>query len=196
MTQRPASYDVITTKLLAKNPVARYRSAEDLIRKTPDYYQHVARKRIDEKLGSVDRYATAHFDGTNPYQTAIAHTMVFLRHVLDDGDLGRLWDLRCVASHQANAFYFEDIPGSTSPEGQTGLVEYLFAGSLVFALDKIGNVATVDELWAAVGGYDLPDHALLERPSDMRKFPVQGALKITNLTLKGAGTWIDEAYGN
>ena len=77
-------------KLLDGREVVNYKSAEDLIRKTPDYYQHVARKRIDHKLGSVDRYATAHFDGSNPYQTAIAHTMVFLRHVLDNDDLGRL----------------------------------------------------------------------------------------------------------
>ena len=77
-------------KLLDGREVVTYRSAEDLIRKTPDYYQNVARRRIDEKLGSVDRYATAHFDGTNPYETAISHTMVFLRHVLDGDDLGRL----------------------------------------------------------------------------------------------------------
>jgi len=77
-------------KLLDGREVVTYRSAEDLIRKTPDYYQNVARKRIDEKLGSVDRYATAHFDGSNPYESAIAHTMVFLRHVLNDDDLGRL----------------------------------------------------------------------------------------------------------
>ena len=50
----------------------------------------MARKRIDHKLGSVDRYAAAHFDGTNPYQSAIAHTMLFLRHVLDEDDLTRL----------------------------------------------------------------------------------------------------------
>jgi len=50
----------------------------------------VARKRIDHKLGSVDRYAAAHFDGANPYQSAIAHTMLFLRHVLDKDDLTRL----------------------------------------------------------------------------------------------------------
>lgn len=77
-------------KLLDGREVVNYRSAEDLIRKTPDYYQHVARKRIDHKLGSVDRYAAAHFDGTNPYQSAIAHTMLFLRHVLDEDDLPRL----------------------------------------------------------------------------------------------------------
>ena len=77
-------------KLLDGREVVNYRSAEDLIRKTPDYYQHVARKRIDHKLGSVDRYAAAHFDGTDPYQSAIAHTMLFLRHVLDKDDLTRL----------------------------------------------------------------------------------------------------------
>jgi len=76
--------------LLDGREVVNYRSAEDLIRKTPDYYQHVARKRIDHKLGSVDRYAAAHFDGTDPYQSAIAHTMLFLRQVLDKDDLTRL----------------------------------------------------------------------------------------------------------
>ena len=77
-------------KLLDGREVVNYRSAEDLIRKTPDYYQHVARKRIDHGLGSVDRYAAAHFDGIDPYQSAIAHTMLFLRHVLDKDDLTRL----------------------------------------------------------------------------------------------------------
>jgi hypothetical protein len=77
-------------KLLDGREVVTYRSAEDLIRKTPDYYQNVARRRIDTKLGGVDRYAAAHFDGMNPYETAISHTMVFLRHVLEGDDLGQL----------------------------------------------------------------------------------------------------------
>jgi hypothetical protein len=77
-------------KLLDGREVVNYRSAEDLIRKTPDYYQHVARKRIDHKLGSVDRYAAATSTARTPYQSAIAHTMLFLRHVLDKNDLTRL----------------------------------------------------------------------------------------------------------
>jgi hypothetical protein len=77
-------------KLLDGREVVNYRSAEDLIRKTPDYYQNVARRRIDQQLGAVDRYAAAHFDGANPYQSAIAHTMLFLRHVVDSDDLSRL----------------------------------------------------------------------------------------------------------
>jgi len=77
-------------KLLDGREVVNYRSAEDLIRKTPDYYQRVARKRIDEQLGAVDRYAGAHFDGANLYQTAIGHTMVFLRHIVEQNDLSQL----------------------------------------------------------------------------------------------------------
>jgi hypothetical protein len=76
--------------LLDGREVVNYHSAEDLIRKTPEYYQNVARKRIDEQLGAVDRYAAAHFDGTNPYQTAIAHTMLFLRHIVEQDDLAQL----------------------------------------------------------------------------------------------------------
>lgn len=77
-------------KLLDGREVVNYRSAEDLILKTPDYYERVARKRIDCKLGAVDRYAEAHFDGANLYHSAIANTMLFLRHVIDDDDLARL----------------------------------------------------------------------------------------------------------
>lgn len=77
-------------KLLDGREVVNYQSPEDLILKTPDYYERVARKRIDDKLGSVDRYAEAHFGGANLYQSAIANTMLFLRHVIDDDDLTRL----------------------------------------------------------------------------------------------------------
>ena len=77
-------------KLLDGREVVNYRSAEDLLLKTPDYYDRVARKRIDDKLGSVDRYAEAHFGGANLYRSAITTTMLFLRHVIDDDDLARL----------------------------------------------------------------------------------------------------------
>jgi len=76
--------------LLDGREVVNYHSAEDLIRKTPEYYQKVACKRIEEQLGAVDRYAAAHFDGANLYQSAIAHTMLFLRHIVDQDDLSQL----------------------------------------------------------------------------------------------------------
>jgi len=70
--------------------VVRYSSADDLIIKTPGFYEYVARARINKKLGGVDRYAEAHFDGTSLYQTEIDRNMDFLRQTIETADLHRL----------------------------------------------------------------------------------------------------------
>jgi len=70
--------------------IVRYSSPEDLIIKTPGFYEYVARARIERKLGGVDRFAEAHFDGENPYQTEIDRNMGFLRQAIETADLQRL----------------------------------------------------------------------------------------------------------
>lgn len=70
--------------------VVRYASAEDLIIKTPGFYEYVARTRIQKKLGGVDRYAEAHFDGLNLYQSEIERNMDFLRQTIETADFKRL----------------------------------------------------------------------------------------------------------
>jgi hypothetical protein len=70
--------------------VVRYSSADDLMIKTPGFYEYVARSRIDKKLGAVDRYAEVHFDGTNLYQSEIDHNMDFLRQAIENAELSRL----------------------------------------------------------------------------------------------------------
>ena len=70
--------------------IVRYASPEDLIIKTPGFYEYVARARMEKKLGGVDRYAEAHFDGRNPYQTEIDRNMGFLRQAIETADLKRL----------------------------------------------------------------------------------------------------------
>jgi len=70
--------------------VVRYSSADDLMIKTPGFYEYVARSRIDKKLGAVDRYAEAHFGGANLYQSEIDHNMDFLRQAIETGELSRL----------------------------------------------------------------------------------------------------------
>jgi hypothetical protein len=70
--------------------LVRYASAEDLILKTPGFYEYVARARIDRKLGGVERYVEAHFDGSNPYQSEIDRNMGFLREAIETADLKRL----------------------------------------------------------------------------------------------------------
>ena len=70
--------------------IVRYTSAEDLIYKTPGFYEYVARDRINRKLGAADRYAEAHFDGPNHYQTEIDANFRFLREAIERADLNRL----------------------------------------------------------------------------------------------------------
>lgn len=70
--------------------VVRYSSADDLMIKTPGFYEYVARARIDKKLGAVDRYAEAHFGGQSLYQSEIERNMNFLRATIETADLHRL----------------------------------------------------------------------------------------------------------
>jgi len=70
--------------------IVRYNSADDLIIKTPGFYEYVARTRIDKKLDGADRYAEAHFGGPNLYQSAIDCNMEFLRETIETADFNRL----------------------------------------------------------------------------------------------------------
>jgi hypothetical protein len=70
--------------------IVRYTSPDDLMIKTPGFYEYVARTRIGKKLYGVDRYAEAHFDGPNLYQVAIESNMDFLRRAIETAELCRL----------------------------------------------------------------------------------------------------------
>lgn len=70
--------------------IVRYSSPQDLIIKTPGFYEYVARTRIRDKLDGVDDYAAAHFDGPNLYTSAIEGNFAHLRGVLETADFNRL----------------------------------------------------------------------------------------------------------
>ncbi|MDQ5850180.1 MAG: hypothetical protein M3544_14575 [Pseudomonadota bacterium] len=70
--------------------IVRYASPQDLIIKTPGFYEYVARTRIEKKLGGADRFAGSHFDGPSLYQSEIERNMDFLRQVIETADLHRL----------------------------------------------------------------------------------------------------------
>jgi len=67
--------------------VVIYGSPNDLLLKTPDYYEKILRKRMDEALGGVGRYAKVHFGGEDFYAREIEGKMRFLRAAIDDGKL-------------------------------------------------------------------------------------------------------------
>ena len=70
--------------------IVRYSSPDDLIVKTPGFYEYVARTRIAKKLDRADRYAESHFDGPNLYQSEIERNIEFLREMIETADLARL----------------------------------------------------------------------------------------------------------
>jgi len=70
--------------------IVRYASPDDLMLKTPGFYEYVARARIERKLGGADRYAAAHFDGPSLYQSEIDRNMRFLKNAIEVADLKRL----------------------------------------------------------------------------------------------------------
>ena len=85
--------------------IVRYSSPDDLIIKTPGFYEYVARARIDRKLDAADRYAESHFDGPNLYQSEIDRNIQFLREAIETADLNRLrrycYSLSARAHHAA-----------------------------------------------------------------------------------------------
>jgi hypothetical protein len=70
--------------------IVRYASPDDLMLKTPGFYEYVARTRMQTKLGGVDRFAEAYFDGPNLYQSEIDRNMRFLKSAIEEADLKRL----------------------------------------------------------------------------------------------------------
>jgi hypothetical protein len=82
--------DIAREKLADGREVVRYASAADLVVKTPGFYEHVARTRIEKKLGGADRFAEAHFDGPSLYQSEIDRNIRFLRQVIEAAEFGRL----------------------------------------------------------------------------------------------------------
>ena len=54
--------------------------AEDLLRKTPSFYQNASR-RLDADLGGAYQFATKHFGGTNLYMDAVRKNIRFAERI-------------------------------------------------------------------------------------------------------------------
>lgn len=66
--------------------MVRYKSGEDLLRKTPSFYQQVTRDRLNSKFNRVYRYAEVLYGGQNPYINAIRNNIAHLVRVLESDD--------------------------------------------------------------------------------------------------------------
>ena len=66
--------------------MVRYKSGEDLLRKTPTFYQQVMRDRLNSKFNRCYRYIEVLYDGQNPYIDAIRNNITHLVRILESGD--------------------------------------------------------------------------------------------------------------
>lgn len=63
------------------NVIFTYESGEHLLSKTPDFYEHNVRHRLDVSFAGVHRYFANYFGGVNPYQIAIDKSIQYLRDI-------------------------------------------------------------------------------------------------------------------
>lgn len=65
----------------------RYKSGNDLLAKTPMFYQQVSRDRLQMKFNRAYRYIEVLYNGENPYVDAMKNNILHLVRVLKSGDL-------------------------------------------------------------------------------------------------------------
>jgi hypothetical protein len=66
--------------------VVLFESGEDLLRKTPRFYQN-ASQRLDVDLGGAYRFAQTHFGGANLYMDAVKQNIRFVEKSAEAGDI-------------------------------------------------------------------------------------------------------------
>ncbi len=66
----------ITKQKTTKGEVVVFADADDLLRKTPSFYQNATR-RLDGELGGAYQFAQQHFGGTNLYMDAVRQNIRF-----------------------------------------------------------------------------------------------------------------------
>lgn len=71
-------------------PQPIYSSAEELIRKTPDFSRKLFEERLDGYFGSVYRHMAGYFAGDNPYLEAIHQHMGFVRAIIESDNFDLL----------------------------------------------------------------------------------------------------------
>ena len=70
--------------------MVRYTSGQDLLTKTPTFYQQVMRDRLHTKFNRAYRYMEVLYDGRNPYIEAIRNNIAHLVRVIETGNWGLL----------------------------------------------------------------------------------------------------------
>ncbi len=72
------------------NEVVLYESGEDLLSKTPAFYENEVENRLNKLFNKAYNYEIAHFDGERHYINGLGKNQSFLKKVLKAGDFSML----------------------------------------------------------------------------------------------------------
>ncbi len=67
-----------------------YESGEDLLAKTPSFYEHEVEKRLNNLFNKAYQYERVHFEGERPYITGLGQNQAYLKKVLKAEDFSLL----------------------------------------------------------------------------------------------------------
>jgi hypothetical protein len=76
----------ITRKQTQEGEVVVFSSADDLLRKTPTFYQNATR-RLEQDLGGAYAFAQTHFGGNNLYMEAVKQNIRFVERINAGGEI-------------------------------------------------------------------------------------------------------------
>jgi hypothetical protein len=102
-------------------------------------------------------------------------------------EIAELWNMRCEASHQGKAF-------SQKFATSIGWVESLVLGTVIFALDHVTTVSTVEQLWLRASSYTLPKEVTAERPAEIMRVSIAGGSFETSLKCNDVGRFLDQFF--
>lgn len=69
------------------NETVIYRDGMDLLSKTPGFYDHLVKKRLEQDFSGIAQTLEQHFAGTNPYQASITANIDYLRQLIAKNQL-------------------------------------------------------------------------------------------------------------
>lgn len=70
--------------------IVLYASPEELLRKTPGFYEHLVKRRLEEDFDGVYRYVASHFGGDDPYARAMQRNLNYLAELIRRNDFSSL----------------------------------------------------------------------------------------------------------
>lgn len=106
------------------------------------------------------------------------------------------WNYRSEAVHTAQAFDNGTLDQGAVLGVHIEPLSRIFRAAVVFALDHLHEVGTVDELWSKVSGYAPPSYAIMQRPKGMEQYVTKNMLMPLNASAPEHGMHFDDLLAN